>query len=227
MATAKTPKMPTTPPPVPYQPRKTVILGFKPTDSIDVKGRALAEAMTSPELAAFKVITATEKGNWGDDIDTPTLLQHLRDSAKTVINGNLAHCEAMLMNQAFALQALFTKLAMRGMGQNLTEHFDADMKIALRAQSQCRATLETLAAIKNPPVVYARQANVTSGPQQIVNGIPAPSQARKIETGQSKPFSGDGHGLVTGIQSEAIASNPAMAAVGAVNRPEDSRVRPG
>ncbi len=33
------------------------------------------------------------------------------------------------------------------------------MRMALRAQSQCRTTLETLAAIKNPPSVYARQAN--------------------------------------------------------------------
>ncbi|CAK0770204.1 hypothetical protein CCP4SC76_5280016 [Gammaproteobacteria bacterium] len=109
------------------------------------------------------------------------------------------------------------------MAQNLTEHFDSDMKIALRAQSQCRATLETLAAIKNPPIVYARQANVTSGPQQINNGTPAPSQARDIETGQSKLFSGDGHGLVTGIQGKTIASNPAMATVGAIDRPENPR----
>lgn len=40
-------------------------------------------------------------------------------------------------------------------------------RMALKAQNQCRMTLETLATIENPPVVFARQANVTTGPQQI------------------------------------------------------------
>jgi hypothetical protein len=57
--------------------------------------------------------------------------------------------------------------------------------MALRAQSQCRATLETLAAIKNPPIVYARQANVTTGPQQINNGVASP-RAREIENEQTR-----------------------------------------
>jgi hypothetical protein len=42
---------------------------------------------------------------------------------------------------------------------------------ALKAQGQCRATLQTRAEIRNPPVIYARQANVTSGPQQINNNL--------------------------------------------------------
>jgi len=40
-------------------------------------------------------------------------------------------------------------------------------------------TLETLATIKNPPVVFARQANVNNGGQQVNNGAaadPAPAQ---------------------------------------------------
>ena len=56
--------------------------------------------------------------------------------------------------------------------------FETNMRIALRAQSQCRATLETLAAIKNPPMVIAKQANVTTGPQQINNGIQPSTRAR-------------------------------------------------
>jgi hypothetical protein len=34
------------------------------------------------------------------------------------------------------------------------------MRLALRAQGQCRATLETLAVMKSPPTVFARQANI-------------------------------------------------------------------
>jgi hypothetical protein len=38
------------------------------------------------------------------------------------------------------------------------------MHLALKAQGQCRATLETLATIKSPPMVIARQANIAHGP---------------------------------------------------------------
>jgi hypothetical protein len=36
-----------------------------------------------------------------------------------------------------------------------------------------RMTLESLATIKNPPVVYARQANIAHGPQQVNNQLVA------------------------------------------------------
>ena len=55
---------------------------------------------------------------------------------------------------------------------NMDEYIEATeryMRLALKAQGQCRATLETLAAIKNPPVVFARQANFANGPQQVNN----------------------------------------------------------
>ena len=51
-------------------------------------------------------------------------------------------------------------------------YFDAGeryLKLAFKAQNQCRMTLETLTTIKNPPVVYAKQANIAHGPQQVNN----------------------------------------------------------
>jgi hypothetical protein len=45
------------------------------------------------------------------------------------------------------------------------------MRPGLKAQGQSRATLETLAAIKNPPMVFARQANIVHGPQQVSNTL--------------------------------------------------------
>lgn len=89
------------------------------------------------------------------------------------------------MNQATALQSLFVRLVELGMAQSVMPNIEGFMRLGLRAQSQCRATLEALAAIKNPPIIYAKQANVTSGPQQINNGIAAPSQARELKA--SKP----------------------------------------
>ncbi len=55
------------------------------------------------------------------------------------------------------------------------------MRLTLKAQNQYRMTLETLAAIKNPPVVFARQANINqgNGNPQLNNGRPAPDNLNK------------------------------------------------
>ena len=59
------------------------------------------------------------------------------------------------------------------------------MRMAFRAQNQCRMTLETLSNIKNPPVIFAKQANFSGGHQQINNGLPA-SRAEENQNLQSK-----------------------------------------
>jgi hypothetical protein len=90
------------------------------------------------------------------------------------------------------------------------------MRLALRAQNQCRATLETLSAIKNPPVIYAKQVNQSSGPQQINNGVTAPSQARGIENEQSKLLDARATG-------ETIPGHTTLEAVGEIDRAEVGR----
>jgi hypothetical protein len=91
----------------------------------------------------------------------------------------------------------------------------------LKAQSQCRATFETLATIKNPPVIYARQANVTTGPQQVNNSVVTPARARDDESKPNKQSEAT-HELLpdTRASSAAIGSDPALATVGEVYRAE-------
>jgi hypothetical protein len=70
-------------------------------------------------------------------------------------------CEAMLYCQAHALQAIFVASAHRAtLSEEWFPNYEAHMRVALKAQSNCRATLQTLAQIKNRPVVFARQANI-------------------------------------------------------------------
>jgi hypothetical protein len=196
-------------------PRKIITCQSGP--SIDEQGRSFARLITSPELAAHRVIGMMQPKVLADEIDTPTLLATLRDQAAAVQSGDLAHAEAMLINQASSLQALFVRLAERAMEQNQMPNLEGFMRMALRAQSQCRATLETLATIKNPPIVYAKQANVTSGPQQINNGFP-PSHAREKEIPPIKLLeSNHGERLDTGTAQAAGGANQAMAAMEPVN----------
>lgn len=202
-------------------PRKAVpVHGGK---SEEEGGHNYAVLTTSPELAAYRVINGAEqKSGIGELIDVPTLLSTLRDQAAAVNRGDLAQAEAMLMNQATALQSLFARLSERGMSCDQVAGFEANLRMALRAQSQCRATLETLAAIKNPPIVYAKQANFANGPQQVNNGIPP--QAGKTESVQSKLLEAQhGNYLDTSTAGAAIGANPELATVGEVDRAEVGR----
>lgn len=143
--------------------------------------RNTAALTTSPELAAYRVVKAAEANSGlGDLLDTPALLAELREQATRARAGTTAAQEAMLVNQAVALQSLFARLAERAMGNTEVTPFEANMRMALRAQSQCRATIETLALLRNPPVVYAKQANIANGPQQVNNG-PAPARKSEIK----------------------------------------------
>jgi hypothetical protein len=45
------------------------------------------------------------------------------------------------------------------------------MRLALKAQAQCRATAETLAEIKNPRPIFARNFNAVAGNQQVNNAV--------------------------------------------------------
>jgi protein-disulfide isomerase-like protein with CxxC motif len=47
----------------------------------------------------------------------------------------MAHVEAMLMNQATALQAIFGRLVERGMNNDHLPAFEGNMRMALRANS--------------------------------------------------------------------------------------------
>ena len=185
----------------------------------------LATLATAPDFAAFRVIRAAEQtsGIW-HEIDTLALVTHLREQASVVSRGDLVQAEAMLMNQATALQSVFARLVERAMASEMATPFEANMRMALRAQSQCRATLETLAMIKNPPVIYARQANVTSGPQQINNGAAMHSQAGGSQSEQSK-LSGNSNELFQDAGTSGIESgaNPPLEAMAEVDRTQVNR----
>ena len=83
-----------------------------------------------------------------------------------------------------ALQAIFMNLARRAASPEYLKQWEAYLRMAMKAQNQCRMTLETLATIKNPPVVFARQANINNGGQQQVNNGPVPPTETR---GHEKP----------------------------------------
>src|SRR5262245_59178701 len=108
---------------------------------------------------------------------------------------------------------VFTELTRRSM-LNMGEYLDAAdryMRLALKAQSQSCATLETLATIKNPPTVFARQANIAHGPQQVNNGVPL-TRAENHESPPNKLLEAHGERPDDRAESEASRGDHAMAA---------------
>ncbi|MDP3251630.1 MAG: hypothetical protein Q8M77_06930 [Hydrogenophaga sp.] len=168
------------------------------------------------------------------EIGITQAVKALRTTMKEVHAGNLQSSETLLYSQAVALNAMFAELACRSalnMG-TYPQAADSYMRLALKAQSQCRNTLETLANIKNPPVVFAKQANISNGPQQVNNGAatsfetstrthaPAPAHG-KNENEPTKLLEGEQHGgtdLDAGTAGTTARGHQTLEAVGAVNR---------
>jgi len=84
---------------------------------------------------------------------------------------------------------------------------------------------ETLAAIKNPPTVSARQANIANGPQQVNNGVPAlPEAPRARALSESAPtelLEGHVERVDSGAPGAAGSSDPVLEAVAVLNRPRN------
>ena len=101
------------------------------------------------------------------------------------------------------------------------KNLEAYSRMALKAQNQCRMTLETLATIKNPPIVYAKQANIAHGHQQVNNGTPTPTHAEKNQTSPNELLEADTHEqqrLDTRAPGKAGGTDQAMATMGKRHR---------
>lgn len=160
-----------------------------------------------------------------DELTIDALVAELDAQAKAINTGDLSRGEAMLTAQAHTLDAIFGTCARRAQASELLNHFEAYTRVALRAQSQCRATWETLWAMKNPaPATFVRQANIANGPQQVNNGpMPEASRAGENRNPPNKLSEADNGLLRQDTRASALAgrADPQMATVGEVNRAKD------
>lgn len=158
------------------------------TSGVD-RAALLAQSALRPNVRAAVTALSYSKPQFGD-LDLTALLEELSAQTNAVQSGNMRGVEEMLIAQAHTLQALFHELARRA-GLNMGEYLQAAetyLRLALKAQSQCRATIETLALIKNPPpVTFVRQANVAHGPQQVNNGAQPPTEASRARESENQP----------------------------------------
>ena len=123
----------------------------------------VAAATTTREFSPAAIKTA----------DLTKFIGAVSKAVETAMDSNLRLSEVTLSAQAIALDAMFNACAQRAAlaGGTDIEAAETYLRLALKAQSQCRTTLLTLAEIKNPrPIAFVNQANFASGAQQVNNG---------------------------------------------------------
>lgn len=104
------------------------------------------------------------KNDVGDLVDS--LAKYSNDAKK----GNFESLESMLMIQAHTLNSIFNTLAVKASENVSSSQFEVYLRLAFKAQNQCRVTIETLSHLKNPPsVAFVQQANI--GYNQQVNNL--------------------------------------------------------
>lgn len=208
---------------------KTALDNKRTNNVVKVKGgkgqtreQITATLTRVPEYQAAATIHVFEGGTG----DLQSTILELVSQTKTINNGNMTRPESFLSAQAHTLDTLFNALAQRAhsnMAAGYGDAADRYLRLALRAQVQCRTTIEAISAIKNPPVVFAKQMNVSHGHQQINNGTHA-TTSDEMRTHQNEPEQNklieatNGNYLDTGTTSATIGNDCDMATVVKLNR---------
>jgi len=101
------------------------------------------------------------------------------------------------------------------MRSDIMPKLETYLRLALKAQGQCRATLETLAEIKNPqPTAFITQQNI--GVNQQVNNDAMPLAHGKIKNQPNELLTENYHGTTLDNRAAGATSrkDKAMATVG-------------
>ena len=180
----------------------------------------MAEVHTGPYMTNAIAFTKSMRGSLGE-LDITAITSAMLESAKRVKANDMSDVEAMLLSQAIVLNGMFADLSSRSVANRADGHFEASqiyLKLAFKAQNQARMTLESLSNIKNPPVLYVKQANISHGPQQVNNGTASASQAKEMENSPNKLLdSSIDKPLDPRTPEPAVNSDKAMAPVGAID----------
>jgi hypothetical protein len=161
----------------------------------------LANLGLSPEFKA--AVTAHAYAPLIGEQNLGAVFQRVGELSTRSVKENSKDLEFMLTSQAIALDSIFHRLAIQAQASigKYPKAVETYLRLALKAQNQCRTTAETLAAIKSPRQ-HITQNNV-AGAMQI-----------NIERESTH--------VDRGTEGKNAASNPTVEALGEVHRAKDS-----
>ena len=134
--------------------------------------------------AMSAVLSADFSQSMFPDVKLDDSISALSEKITTIQNGDMQSIEAMLIGQAQALQTMFVSLGRQAASKTSLPQYTAFMNLALKAQSQSRATIQALIELKSPKqATFVKQANIANGNQQVnnVTSTHARAHAKEIE----------------------------------------------
>jgi hypothetical protein len=152
------------------RPPTELVLRPKEGESGDV---ALARALLEPYVRHGLIAGTLAGRSMASSKDKPGLMESaafIEIEARRAGAADLSLVSHLLTAQAITLDSMFTELG-RCATLNLNDYphaADRYMRLALKAQSSCRATLEALAKLHQPREQTVRHVNVNDGGQAIV-----------------------------------------------------------
>lgn len=132
-----------------------------------------ALAMVDPYLRHGCTMEAVAKLAYGKSWEAAAHWDYaaeIRKRGKAAETGKPAEASHMLAAQTITLDAIFSEFARRS-ANNAGQHIEAAeryMRLALKAQSNCRATLEALAKLHQPREQTVRHVHVNEGGQAVI-----------------------------------------------------------
>ena len=135
--------------------------------------QAMARKLLQPTLKNAAAASAFTGKMMGSGLDMPGIgdyADHVQSVTSAATDGDVSMASKILAAQAITLDSMFAELARRA-ANNMGEYINAAERygrLALKAQSNCRATLETLAKLHQPREQTVRHVHVNEGGQAVV-----------------------------------------------------------
>ena len=160
--------------------RKKPNEGMKPNNALTVPqetgetgAQAMARKLLQPTLKNAAAASAFTSKMMGSELELPGVgdyADHVLSETRKAADGDIAMASKILAAQAITLDSMFAELARRT-ANNMGEYINAAERygrLALKAQSNCRSTLEALAKLHQPREQTIRHVHVGQGGQAIV-----------------------------------------------------------
>jgi len=129
----------------------------------------LAEIAIDPIATAMGTADLFNQGTFGK-LDLTDSYVAMLEQLKAAKKGDLSNQKTMLAAQAVALNAIFTEMARRA-ARNMGEYINTTqiyMRLALKAQAQCRSTIEALEGLTSGHVQTVKHVHVSEGGQAVI-----------------------------------------------------------
>ena len=198
----------------------------EPFDIQTVDEKTGKPEMSEKELSEFKSVLYTTPSESNSlalralhtSADWSEMSKRLKNINGQVIDGDLSCAEALLIDQAYVLQSIFSNYTARMTNSEYLGQIEAYSKIALRAQNQCQRTLKTLLEYKNPKrATFIKQQNNAIN-QQINDGELKEISEKEIKTANELLEVNHEARLDTPETREAITVDSELETVGELDR---------